>query len=155
MNSLLIKLLLLTCIVLQQGCGLKFKRKAVDNNMNQIKVSEAKIVNLSENNIKTPSIKNGYVFNKNDMHIIKTYYTDVANEMIRQDMISHTELSKKQNSTLVSGAIISRNIQVMPLPLKLENRLSSLSLNVLRVQIGEKIILMNVKSRKILDIINI
>ena len=43
----------------------------------------------------------------------------------------------------------------MPLPIELEKRLPSLSLRVIRVQVGTRVILMDVKSRQILDIIKI
>jgi len=74
---------------------------------------------------------------------------------IRKDMISHTKISKRQAEKLKIGRIIPREIQVMPLPIALEKILPSLSLHVIRVQVGTRVILMNVKSRQILDIIKI
>ena len=70
-------------------------------------------------------------------------------------MIRHGRLSKEQKKLLAIGNIISHDIQVIPLPLKLERLLSPLPLNVLRVQVDTRVILMNVKLRKILDVITI
>ena len=154
MNSHLIKIILISCLIFQTGCGIKFKRKLSNNVDTKVAVKENNL-HSSETVKDKKSIKSEIFFSKKDSHIITRYYSDMANAIIRKEMIRHSIISKKQEKKLVSGEIIPRDIQIIPLPLKLERRLSSLPLNVLRVQIGTHVILMNVKSRKILDTITI
>ena len=146
MNTLILKLVLLSCVVFFAGCDVTFKRKSTDTNTANIGKHKKNIINKNES--KT-------AFNKKDSHIIISYYTDSSNATIRKDMMTHTVLSKVQNSKLIVGNLIPRNVQVIPLPLKLERILSALPLDFLRVQVGKKVILMNVKSRLILDVIKI
>ena len=148
MNSQIIKLVILSTVISMTGCDITFKRKNAD--------VDAVPVNMKvKNKGKTSITVNKSVFNKKDSHIINSYYADNSNEIIRKDMVTQTKLSKEKNSKLVIGNIVPRDIQVIPLPLKLERILSALPLQLLRVQVGEKVILMNVKSRKILDVIKI
>jgi len=148
MNSQILKLILLSCLILQSGCDITFKRKVTPN--------EATSVEMSPDEKKSDKkvLLKRTVGNK-DSDIIISYYADAANATIRKDMITHTEVSKKQAKKLVVGKIIPRDIQIMPLPLALERILSALPLDVIRVQVGTRVILMNVKSRLILEVINI
>jgi len=148
MNSQILKLILLSCLILQSGCDITFKRKVNPN--------EAAPVEMSPNDKKSDKkvLLKRTVGNK-DSDIIISYYADATNATIRKDMITHTEVSKKQAKKLVVGKIIPRDIQIMPLPLALERILSALPLDVIRVQVGTRVILMNVKSRQILEVINI
>ena len=148
MNSQILKLILLSCLILQSGCDITFKRKVTKN--------ETAPVEMSQDDIKSdkkvlPKSKG----RSKDFNIIISYYADAANATIRKDMIMHTEISKKQAKKLAVGKIIPREIQVMPLPLALEKILSALPLDMIRVQVGTRVILMNVKSRLILEVINI
>ena len=146
MNSQILKLVLLSCVVFLASCDVTFKRKSAD----------AAPVNMgSHKKAKSDKTEGKVAFNRKDLHIINSYYEDNSNAVIRKDMMTHTELSKEQNKKLVIGNVIPRDVQVIPLPLKLERILSSLPLHFLRVQAGEKVILMNVKSRKIIDVIKI
>jgi hypothetical protein len=147
MNSHLLKLILLSCIIIQVSCGITFKRKSVNN--------EDAMVETSKSMDATQKIVSRALFSKKDTETIALYYSDLANEIIRRGMIRHTTLSKKQKKNLTAGKFIPVDIQVIPLPLTLERTLSSLSLHYLRVQVGTYVILMNAKSRKILDIITI
>ena len=70
-------------------------------------------------------------------------------------MVTHSHVSNKQEEKLVINAFIPGDVQVIPLPLKLEQKLSSLPMHLIRVQVGKQVIIMNVKSRQILDIIKI
>lgn len=146
MNSQMLKLVLLSCVVFLASCDVTFKRKNVD--AAPVNMGNHKKAKNNKTEIKV-------AFNRKDLHIINSYYADNSNAVIRKDMMTHTELSKKQNKKLVIGNIIPRDVQVIPLPLKLERILSSLPLHFLRVQAGEKVILMNVKSRKIIDVTKI
>lgn len=147
MISQILKLTLISCIVFQLGCDITFKRKSDGKSSSYVAIKNIKN--------KTVKIKNSDAFSNKDVRIISSYYKDDSNEMIKQDMITHSKISKKDEKKLVVGKIIPRHIQVIPLPLKLESSLSSISLNMLRVQVGKNIILMNVKTRKILGIIKI
>jgi len=146
MNLQILKLLLLISIILQAGCDITFKRHSTNDADAQIKISK-------EQPDKKQTIKNKAWIK--DFRIIESYYADVANASIRKDMISHTKISKKQEQKLVVGEVIPRDIQVMPLPLVLERKLSNLPLHVIRVQVGRHVILMNVKSRRIDNIVKI
>ena len=148
MKSQILKLVLLSCVVFLASCDVTFKRKNSDADAIPVNMGTHK-KNISK---KTESKT---AFNKKDSQIINSYYADNSNATIRKDMITHTELSKKQNNKLVTGNLIPRDVQVIPLPLKLERILSELPLQLLRVQVGEKVILMDVKSRNILDVIKI
>lgn len=146
MNSKILNFILLSCLFLQSGCDITFKRKTSDD--------ESSSVEMSEDANKTDT----KVIQKNkskDFYIIVAFYSDAANATIRKNMIMQTEVPNKQAEKLVVGNIIPRKMQVMPLPLRLEKILSALPLNVIRVQIGTRVILMNVKSRQILEVTNI
>ena len=151
MSSQIIKLVILSTVIFLTACDITFKRKGTD--VDAIPVNMEK-QNKGKISIKSKTVNKG-VFNKKDSHIINSFYADNSNEKIRKDMIMQTKLSKEQNSKLVIGNIIPRDVQVIPLPLKLERILSALPLQYLRVQIGENVILMNVKSRKISDLIKL
>lgn len=156
MNSNVLKIILLSCILFLVSCsGVTFKRKTHDAAVKQgdiIEYNKSTKSLSSENNKPTNS---GGLFSEQDSQIITSYYIDKANSIIRRDMITHTKVSKEQESKLVINENIPRDIQVMPLPLLLEKNLSPLPLDMLRVQVGTYVILMNVKSRRILAIIKI
>ena len=164
MKSQTIKLILLSCLVFQAGCDLTLKRKNKKDKVmapaslsqietNQAESNKTKMNSKVKKTSKSSMVKK--VMRNNSSNIIISYYSDAANAIIRKDMISHTEISKNQALKLKIGKIIPREIQVIPLPLALEKRLPSLSLHVIRVQVGTRVILMDVKSRRILDIIKI
>ena len=157
MNSLVLKLLIITCLMFQYGCALKFKRKSPpplnDKPVEMIqyeKQSEKKVEEKDKGKPHSPE-----KFTDKDTQLISSYYADQANHIIRQDMIAHTAVTKKQEEKLVVNEYIPRDLQIIPLPLSLERSLSPLPLHLIRVHIGKRIIIMNVKSRQILDIIKI
>jgi len=159
MKSQMVKLILLSFLVLQAGCDLTLKKKNKSHQMahaeksTKVEKESTKAGSKNKKEIKKTVTKNIAV--SRDEQIIISYYSDAANKIIRKDMISHTEVSKKQAKKLKVGKIIPRDIQVMPLPIALEKRLSPLSLDRIRVQVGVRVILMDVKSRRILAIIKI
>ena len=153
MNSYLTKVILLTFLVMQASCDIAFKRKSsTDQNTypkqsTEIKLSKKDVVKKKKSS-KTP-------LKINNTGIITAYYSNPVNAVVRKDMIAHTSISKVQESKLELGKIIPRDIQVMPLPLELEKILTALPLHVIRVQVGTHVIVMDVKTRKILEIIKI
>lgn len=158
MSSRVIVILLMTTLFFQQGCDVTFKRKSSADSDTKDKMDKRTrdSINLNDSiDSEKVNNKSGAHFSKQDSQIIVGFYKDKANSQIRKDMSMHSKLSKKQKNKLVIGGLLNRDIQVMPLPLKLQSILSSLPLNFLRVQVGEQVILMNVKSRQILDIIKI
>ncbi len=159
MNSHLLKLVLLASFVFHTGCELTLKRKNQKTTDTQAAMSEHKdksdkSILLKEKN-KKKSVSTKAVLSKQDSTIIASFYSNTENSIIRKNMIRLTNISQKQQKKLVVGKIIPHDFQVIPLPLKLERALSTLNLHLLRVQVGAKVILMNVKSRLILDIIKI
>lgn len=97
--------------------------------------------------------RRGEAFSQTDKELIKLYYNDKANATIIAKAITLTPLSKKDKSKLKVSNHLPMHIQVIPLPLELENILAGLPRQVLRVQVSKNVILMNVKTRKIIDII--
>ena len=154
MNSSLLKLILFSCIIFQTGCDITFKRKAEKEKKAPVVIDEQlKSSKKVDKNKETEKSTNA--FTKYDSELITSYYLDKTNSTIRNDMIMHTKISKEQTKKLVVDEYIPRDVQVMPLPLKLNRKLSFLPLDKLRVQIGTRVILMNVKTRQILDVIKI
>lgn len=158
MKSLTIKLLLLCCLIFQAGCDLTLKKKSKSakmssDKMDSLKMNSAEMKKNSKKKSSKASMK--YEMRDHDSDMITSYYSDEVNATIRKDMISHTAITKKQAKKLKVGKIIPREIQIIPLPMELEKRLTSLSLDKIRVQIGKYVVLMDVKSRRILDIIKI
>lgn len=148
MNSQIVKLIILSCLLFQSGCDITLKKQATNNKA--VSFEKSKDDKKTDKNVSEKS----NVGNK-DFDIIISYYSDKANANIRKDIITHTEISEQQAKKLVVGKIIPREIQVMPLPLALERILTRLPLHVIRVQVGTRVIYMYVKSRKILEIIKI
>lgn len=159
MNSQILKLVLLASLILTAACDLTLKRKSKKSTDAQTTMSEKKNKSDISVSAKTQDKKNALiseaVFSDIDKSIIVSFYSDKSNSVIRENMIRHTNLSQKQQKELIKGKIIPRGFQVIPLPLKLERALSRLGLHILRVQVGANVVLMNVKSRQILDIIKI
>ena len=156
MNSLVLKLIVLSCLIFQMGCEIQFKRKTTPATAKPAEMIEfEKLSSKEKEKVKKDTPKKDIQFGEKDSHIITLYYSNKANTIIRDDMIMQTKTSGKQEKNLVINAYIPRDVQVVPLPLKLERMLSSLPLNLLRVQVGNRVVIMNVKSRQILDIIKI
>ena len=158
MNSLVLKLIVLSCLIFQMGCEIQFKRKttpATEKPAEMIEFEKLSSKEKEKQKVKKDTPKKDIQFGEKDSHLITLYYSNKANTIIRDDMIMQTKTSGKQEKNLVINAYIPRDVQVVPLPLKLERMLSSLPLNLLRVQVGNRVVIMNVKSRQILDIIKI
>ena len=133
-----------------------FKRKSAGNVSANIEKNTGK----NETNVKkeesteTKSTANKS-FSNDDKKMISLYYADSANAKVLQDIITHTQITKEQDKKLKTNKTIPADIQVMPLPLELERLLSPLPSSVLRVHVAKHVILMNVKSRHIIDMINL
>ena len=155
MNSTVLKLIILSCLIFQMGCGIKFKRKTTQPQDTQVEMLDYKNLSSKDAPAEEDTKDAPFRFSTKDSQLITLYFKDKTNAIIRHDMMMSTQVSKKQEKSLIAGEYITREIQVMPLPLKLERMLSSLSLDLLRVQVANNVILMHVKSRKILDIIKI
>ncbi len=134
---------LLAGFVLQAGCKITFKRK----NMQQDNV----VVNEKGEKEEIRSDR----FSSKDKKTISNYFQREAHKVIREDMLAYTKISNKQKARLVRDEVIPRDIQVMPLPLELNRKLSELPVSMLRVMVADRVILMNVKTRRILDVFKI
>ena len=152
MSSKSIKVILFIGIISLVSCDITFKRKtAVDSGM-QVKPSSKK---ENVDNTSKSKIESEFTFSRKDAHIVSSYFSDKANAKIRDDMVEHSALSKNNKHKIKVGEVIPHNIQVMPLPLKLERILSPLPLYMMRVLVGKNVIIMNVNSRKIVALIKI
>ncbi len=151
---------LFASLIFNTGCNITFKRKA--KQMDKVESSEMlgkklasdKVVSSKDKDMK-PASALKVMFSRKDADTIASYYLNPENAIIRRNMIRHSSVTKKQQKKLVIGKIIPRDFQVIPLPLKLERALSPLDLYYIRVQVGANVVLMNVKSRLVLDIITI
>ena len=156
MNSRVLKLIVLSCLIFQMGCAIQFKRKTTPVTEKPAEMIEfEKLSSKEKEKVKKDTPKKDIQFGEKDLHVITLYYSNKENAIIRDDMVMQTKTSVKQEKNIVINAYIPRDVQVVPLPLKLERILSSLPLNLLRVQVGNRVVIMNVKSRQILDIIKI
>ena len=149
MNTHILKLIIISCLLFQTACGITFKRKS--NPPPEYSKTNSSLISVATNK----EIQTTAQFNKIDLAIITSFYSSNENTIIRKDMIANTTLTSEQEQNLNVGEVIPRNIQIIPLPLKLENRLSVLQLNLIRVHAGNYVYLMNVKTRRILDRIKI
>lgn len=148
MNSKSLKIILFFGIISLVSCDITFKRKtAVNSGIQERPVSKKENTNNTS--------KSEFSFSKKDAHIISSYFSDIANAKIRDDMILHSALSKNNTNKIIVGEIIPYDIQVMPLPLKLERILSPLPLYMIRVLVGKNVFIMNVNSRRIVALIKI
>jgi len=187
MNSFMLKIILLICLVLQAGCDITFKRKYNKNDslkkakteqkivsgkkskkVTAEKISSVKEVKVEKKTVKkekeiidlTGSKKNikpkrYSAFTKSEKKIIRTYFKGRANNRILHYAIKRSPISKKQDKKLRVSSYIPSDIQIVPLPLELDNMLRQIPLSMLRVQVGKNIILMKVNSREILDIVKL
>ena len=152
MSSKSVKVILFIGIIFLTSCDITFKRKmAIDSGV-QVKTNSQK-----ENMDNAPKVKpeTEFTFSKQDAHIISSYFSDEANAKIRSDMVLHSAISNNKKNKIIVGEVIPHNLQVMPLPLKLERILSPLPLYMIRVLVGTNVIIMNVNSRRIVALIKI
>lgn len=156
MNIQVLKLLLLLAIIFQVACSVTLKRKSNNDKVTNVEMREYNVSSKSES-IKSSSkiAKTSLKFSAKDSEIIIAYYKNEANKIIRQDMVRRTTLSATHEKKIVVDGHIPREVQVMPLTLTLGKQLSLLPLYVLRVHIATYVVLMNVRSRRILDLIKI
>ena len=151
MNSQTVKFILLACLIFQSGCDITFKRKNNNHQMTSVEMSQNNEHVDEEDNATEEGMS---VFDRDNNTII-SFYADPANAIIRKDMRKHAKVTKNQEKKLVVGKTIPRNIQVVPLPMQLERILSPLPLQLIRVQACMQVMVMDVKSRKILTVIRI
>lgn len=156
MNSRATIMILVSTLFFLQGCDLTFKRKTSSDAAGKVEmVKETGSPTQSNKPVKNEHVnkKSGTHFSDNEIQRIREFYKE--NTQMRDDMIAYSKLSKKQINSLVVNGVVKHDIQIVPLPLKLKGMLSPLPMNLLRVHVGDKVILMNVKSRRIIDIIKI
>ncbi len=136
--------LLLSAVFLLSACNITFKRKSAP------KKDEARVL------VKTKDGKKMFIgFPVKDIAAIRLYFKDKAHAQILSDMQSYMKLTKKQKKQLKKNNILSSDIQVMPLPLELERKLVKLPVSQLRVMVGNYVLLLQVKSRRILELIEL
>lgn len=158
MKSFSLKIVLIACLVLQAGCEVTFKRKspAVDSAQAVSQKSESMEQNDEASLTKgKPSEKPARAFNERDIKLITLYYANEGNAQVLDDMVKQTWVNNKIESQLTVNEAIPSDVQVMPLPLDLEKILSPLSAYALRVQVGKRVMIMDIKSRRILDVIKL
>mgnify|MGYP007065675680 CR=1 FL=1 len=156
MNSRVIIIILASTLFFLQGCDLTFKRKTSSGVPGKVEMAkETGSPTKSNKPVKNIHVNKKSVthFRDDDIQRIREFYKE--NTQTRDDMIAYSKLSKKQKNSLVVNGVVKHDIQIIPLPLKLKEMLSPLPMNLLRVHAGDKVILMNVNSRRIIDIIKL
>lgn len=154
MKSAILKIILFSLVFIQAGCEITFKKKSNQGVTPSTEQDEEGRHIPQNDEVKTTPFSTAG-FNNNDTQLITSFYSNANNAVVRKDMISHTQLSKRQDNNIRVNKIIPRDVQVVPLPLNLETSLSPIALHQLRVQIGKYVVVMNVKSRLIVAIIKI
>lgn len=159
MSSFGTKCIVFISLALLTGCDIAFKRKSESNPDYQAEmrkqISEDEINDKKTNSNKSEPVKARAIFSQRDTKLIKLYYGDVNKSSMLRDMVKHTWVTEKQAKTLTVTARISNDIQVVPLPLELEKLLSLLPRYSIRVQVGKNVIIMDIKSRRIIDIVKL
>jgi len=155
-----IKIIFLCGLLFTTACDITFKKKSNNEtpSYNASTVSEPDTKSAKDTKptkTQTDKVVTKLSFTAIDKEIIQRYYKDKTNTIIAKNMSTHSESTKKQVKKLKISSHIARSIQVVPLPLELERILTTLPRFALRVQVNNKIILMDVSSREILDIITI
>lgn len=150
-SKLKLSIVVLCAFIGLSACSITFKKKY---SKSPKEVSDLRIKAKSpEKYQKILEHRRGEAFSQKDKELINLYYKDKGNANIMSKAASLTPISKKEDSQLKISHYLPPHIQVIPLPLELENILGKLPRQVLRVQVAKNIILMNVKTRKIIDII--
>jgi len=161
MNSFSTKWVVFISLILLAGCDIALKRKSESNPdyqaemRKQIAEDEKNGKNKKSKSKNSEPVKARAIFSDRDTKLIKLYYGDESKSSILKDMIKHTWVSEKQAKNLTVTKRISNDIQVMPLPLELEKILSPLPRYSIRVQVGKNVIIMDIKSRRIIDIVKL
>lgn len=146
------------CLLLQAGCDITFKRKSAAPESVKITAEQSESIKQSKDsssNKEKKSEKNLRRFSEHDIKLITVYYSSEINAQVLDDMLKHTWVNSKIDEKLTVGESIPADVQIIPLPLELEKILSPLTQYALRVQVGKRVIMMDVKSRRILDVIKI
>lgn len=142
---------MLCALIGLSACNMTFKKKY---NKSEKEISDLRIKATSPKKYQQLlEQQQGQGFSQKDKKLINLYYKDKANANTMSKAASLTPVSKKEDSQLKISHHLPPHIQVVPLPLELEKILGKLPRQVLRVQVARNIILMNVKTRKIIDII--
>lgn len=98
---------------------------------------------------KSTSVLSG--FSEQDRKSIGLYFTSPSNAKLLDDIVEQTRVSAAVHDKLTNDSQIPNSVQLYPLPLELEKQLAPLPLHLMRVQIEKKILLIDIKTRFILD----
>ena len=152
MKSFSLIVCLIAGLLLQSGCKIALKRKSNPDTA----TSPAEMSAAAEKDSKSSKAKKtSRVFTQRDAQLIALYYSNEGNAQVLDDIVKQTSVSSRVQGKLKMNEIIPNDVQVVPLPLELEKILSLLSGYDLRVQVGKRVMLMDIKSRRILDVIRL
>ena len=152
MKSFSLVIGLIAGLLLQSGCNITFKRNSNQDDVAQSsEISAASKMYSKSSQEKIPL----HAFTHRDIKLIALYYSKEGNAQALSDIIKQTSVNSKIQSKLKKNEIIPNDVLVIPLPLGLEKILSPLSGYELRVQVGKRVMLIDIKSRRILDVIKL
>ena len=162
---------LLPALLALTACDITFKRKSAsamteqtdkqqqtDKNSKQGKTADGKKDAKKpeqKNKDSKPPVMTGKNFTAQDKELIQNYFKNVNNARVFHEAAELTRLDSKRKESLKVNTILSADIQVIPLPLELERGLSTLNSNMIRVQVENLVILMDLGTRRIVEIIKI
>jgi hypothetical protein len=152
MKSFTLVVCLIAGLLLQSGCKIALKRKSDPGAATQ----SSEMSRAAEKDSKSSKDKKtARVFTQRDTKLIALYYSNEGNAQVLDDIVKQTSVSSEVQDKLKINQIIPNGVQVVPLPLELEKMLSPLSGYDLRVQVGKRVMIMDIKSRRILDVIKL
>ena len=161
MNSYGLRFILLCLLLTQAGCDITLKKKYSEKGNTTIentKMGHKVIIKKKAPGMIQKEYEQREVlkaFTRKDKAIITAYYKNNEATAILHYANKHSPLDKKQEKELLISKSIPQNIQLIPLPLDLDKHLTEIPASVLRVQVSNNIILMDVRTRNIIDIIKL
>lgn len=152
MRTFSLVICLIASLLLQTGCKLTLKKKSDPDAVTQTEETSVEAKTDSKSAKKKKPVP---LFTEHDTKLITLYYSNEGNAQVLEDIVKQTAVSDKVAARLKTNEIIPKDVLVVPLPLELEKILSPQPAYDLRVQVGKHVIMMDIKSRRILDVIKL
>lgn len=141
-------ILVTTMALFSSGCDITFKRKSSDASSSSS--SARQHTTTAGNNGVALSKEPGRFFSKTDKQVISEFF-NAGNEQILLDNHGLTKTSDDLRKQIRIGARLPATIQLLPLPLALEGKLTPAKGSLIRIQVEYNIILLDIRSRIIMD----
>lgn len=146
-------ILVTTMALLVSGCDITFKRKS--SSAQASSTSDKQRKSATSGHSAPVSKEAGRFFSSNEKKLITDFFYSASNEQILRDNYELTRTSEDLRSQIRTGSRLPANIQLLPLPLALEGKLSPAKGSLIRIQVEYSIILLDIRSRIIMDMFNL